>query len=76
MLLWHARQQARPQIGGHGDPGETEPREIVLREGREEAGLTDLAPAGGCCTWPWFPCPPRATTEPNVRETLARASGR
>ncbi|HVV14062.1 NUDIX hydrolase [Amycolatopsis sp.] len=47
LLRWHARQRAWLQIGGHGDPGETEPLEIVLREGREETGLTDLVPAGG-----------------------------
>ncbi|MFI5959159.1 NUDIX hydrolase [Cryptosporangium sp. NPDC051539] len=44
LLRWHARQQAWLQVGGHADPGETDPLEIVLREGREETGLTDLAP--------------------------------
>ncbi len=42
LLRWHQRQQAWLQIGGHGDPGETEPIDIALREGREETGLTDL----------------------------------
>jgi 8-oxo-dGTP pyrophosphatase MutT (NUDIX family) len=42
LLRWHQRQQAWLQIGGHGDPGETDPIEIVLREGREETGLADL----------------------------------
>jgi 8-oxo-dGTP pyrophosphatase MutT (NUDIX family) len=44
LLRWHHRQQAWLQIGGHGDPGETDPIEIVLREGREETGLADLRP--------------------------------
>ena len=44
LLRWHARQQAWLQVGGHGDPGETEPIDIALREGVEETGLTDLAP--------------------------------
>ena len=44
LLRWHQRQQAWLQIGGHADPGETNPIDIALREGREETGLTDLAP--------------------------------
>jgi 8-oxo-dGTP pyrophosphatase MutT (NUDIX family) len=44
LLRWHQRQQAWLQVGGHGDPGETDPIDIVLREGREETGLTDLVP--------------------------------
>lgn len=44
LLRWHARQQAWLQVGGHGDPGETDPLEIALREGAEETGLTDLVP--------------------------------
>jgi 8-oxo-dGTP pyrophosphatase MutT (NUDIX family) len=44
LLRWHERQQGWLQVGGHGDPGETEPIEIALREGREETGLTDLVP--------------------------------
>ncbi|MQA02613.1 MAG: NUDIX domain-containing protein [Streptosporangiales bacterium] len=44
LLRWHERQQAWLQVGGHGDPGETDPLEIALREGHEEAGLTDLVP--------------------------------
>ncbi|MBX6384350.1 MAG: NUDIX domain-containing protein [Microbispora sp.] len=44
LLRWHERQQAWLQIGGHGDPGETSPLDIALREGREETGLTDLVP--------------------------------
>ncbi len=44
LLRWHQRQQAWLQVGGHGDPGETDPIAIVLREASEETGLTDLAP--------------------------------
>lgn len=44
LLRWHARQQAWLQVGGHGDPGETDPLEVALREGTEETGLTDLVP--------------------------------
>ncbi len=32
------------QVGGHGDPGETDPLAIALREAAEETGLTDLVP--------------------------------
>jgi 8-oxo-dGTP pyrophosphatase MutT (NUDIX family) len=44
LLRWHARQQAWLQVGGHADPGETDPLAIALREGAEETGLTDLRP--------------------------------
>src|SRR6185436_9334671 len=44
LLRWHDRQRAWLQIGGHGDPGESDPIAIVLREGREETGLADLRP--------------------------------
>lgn len=44
LLRWHQRQNGWLQIGGHGDPGETEPLDIALREGHEETGLTDLKP--------------------------------
>jgi 8-oxo-dGTP pyrophosphatase MutT (NUDIX family) len=44
LLRWHQRHQAWLQVGGHGDPGETEPLAIALREAREESGLTDLEP--------------------------------
>jgi 8-oxo-dGTP pyrophosphatase MutT (NUDIX family) len=47
LLRWHQRQQAWLQVGGHGDPGETDPLEIALREGAEETGLTDLTPWPG-----------------------------
>jgi 8-oxo-dGTP pyrophosphatase MutT (NUDIX family) len=44
LLRWHARQQGWLQVGGHADPGETDPLEIALREGAEETGLADLVP--------------------------------
>jgi 8-oxo-dGTP pyrophosphatase MutT (NUDIX family) len=44
LLRWHQRQQAWLQVGGHGDPGETDPLAIALREGAEETGLADLVP--------------------------------
>ena len=44
LLRWHQRQQAWLQVGGHGDPGETDPLDIVRREAEEETGLADLAP--------------------------------
>jgi 8-oxo-dGTP pyrophosphatase MutT (NUDIX family) len=49
LLRWHQRQQAWLQVGGHGDPGETDPLAIALREAVEETGLTDLVP------WPDAP---------------------
>src|SRR5215831_7018785 len=44
LLRWHRRQQAWLQVGGHGDPGESDPLAIALREAGEETGLTDLTP--------------------------------
>lgn len=44
LLRWHARQRAWLQVGGHADPGETDPRTIALREAAEETGLPDLMP--------------------------------
>ena len=44
LLRRHQRQQAWLQVGGHGDPGETDPLAIALREATEETGLKDLAP--------------------------------
>jgi 8-oxo-dGTP pyrophosphatase MutT (NUDIX family) len=44
LLRWHQRQQAWLQVGGHGDPGETDPLAIARREAYEETGLADLAP--------------------------------
>ncbi|NED94666.1 NUDIX domain-containing protein [Phytoactinopolyspora alkaliphila] len=44
LLRWHPRQGSWMQIGGHGDPGETDPVTVALREGKEETGLSDLVP--------------------------------
>jgi len=44
LLRWHQRQQLWLQVGGHGDPGESDPLEIALREAVEETGLADLVP--------------------------------
>jgi 8-oxo-dGTP pyrophosphatase MutT (NUDIX family) len=44
LLRWHERMQRWLQVGGHGDPGEDDPLEVALREGREETGLPDLVP--------------------------------
>src|SRR4051794_10852931 len=44
LLRWHERMQSWLQVGGHADPGETDPFLIALREAREETGLTDLLP--------------------------------
>jgi 8-oxo-dGTP pyrophosphatase MutT (NUDIX family) len=44
LLRWHQRQQAWLQVGGHGDPGESDALMIALREAREETGLADLVP--------------------------------
>lgn len=44
LLRWHQRQRLWLQVGGHGDPGETDPLRIALREAREESGLADLVP--------------------------------
>jgi 8-oxo-dGTP pyrophosphatase MutT (NUDIX family) len=44
LLRWHERQRAWLQVGGHGDPGESDPLAIALREAEEESGLTDLTP--------------------------------
>jgi 8-oxo-dGTP pyrophosphatase MutT (NUDIX family) len=44
LLRWHERQQAWLQVGGHGDPGESDPLAIATREAAEETGLDDLIP--------------------------------
>jgi 8-oxo-dGTP pyrophosphatase MutT (NUDIX family) len=44
LLRWHQRQQAWLQVGGHGDPGESDPLAIARREATEETGLADLVP--------------------------------
>jgi 8-oxo-dGTP pyrophosphatase MutT (NUDIX family) len=44
LLRWHVKHGLWLQVGGHGDPGETSPLQIALREAAEETGLTDLVP--------------------------------
>ncbi len=44
LLRWHQRQQAWLQVGGHADPGESDPLAVALREAGEETGLSDLVP--------------------------------
>jgi 8-oxo-dGTP pyrophosphatase MutT (NUDIX family) len=44
LLRWHERMGAWLQVGGHGDPGESDPFAVALREAGEETGLVDLAP--------------------------------
>ena len=44
LLRWHVRHGRWLQVGGHGDPGESDPLRIALREAREETGLADLVP--------------------------------
>jgi 8-oxo-dGTP pyrophosphatase MutT (NUDIX family) len=46
LLRWHERMQGWLQLGGHGDPGETDPFAVALREAGEETGLSDLV------SWP------------------------
>lgn len=43
LLRWHERMRGWFQLGGHGDPGESDPFAIAQRESREETGLGDLA---------------------------------
>jgi 8-oxo-dGTP pyrophosphatase MutT (NUDIX family) len=47
LLRWHAKQERWLQVGGHGDPGESDPWAIARREAEEETGLTDLRPWPG-----------------------------
>jgi 8-oxo-dGTP pyrophosphatase MutT (NUDIX family) len=42
LLRRHPRLGAWMQVGGHGDPGESHPRSVALREAREETSLPDL----------------------------------
>ena len=51
LLRWHQRQGRWLQVGGHGDPGESDPLAIALREAREETGLTDLVPWPDARIW-------------------------
>jgi 8-oxo-dGTP pyrophosphatase MutT (NUDIX family) len=47
LLRFHPRVGAWIQLGGHGDPGETDPFAVALRESVEECGLADLRRADG-----------------------------
>jgi 8-oxo-dGTP pyrophosphatase MutT (NUDIX family) len=47
LLRWHAKQERWLQVGGHGDPGESDPWVVARREAREETGLGDLRPWPG-----------------------------
>jgi 8-oxo-dGTP pyrophosphatase MutT (NUDIX family) len=42
LLRWHTRHDTWMQVGGHGDPGESAPYAVALREAVEETGLEDL----------------------------------
>ncbi|MBM3659886.1 MAG: NUDIX domain-containing protein [Actinobacteria bacterium] len=42
LLRHHTRMGGWFQVGGHGDPGETDPWAIAVREAEEETGLRDL----------------------------------
>jgi 8-oxo-dGTP pyrophosphatase MutT (NUDIX family) len=44
LLRWHAKLGRWLGVGGHADPGESDPLAVVLREAREETGLSDLRP--------------------------------
>ena len=44
LLRWHPRLRKWLQVGGHADPGESDPLAIALREAAEETCLPDLAP--------------------------------
>jgi 8-oxo-dGTP pyrophosphatase MutT (NUDIX family) len=43
LLRWHERHRSWLHVGGHGDPGETEPLAVAVREAVEETGLEDLS---------------------------------
>lgn len=44
LLRWHRRHRLWLQVGGHADPGETDPLAVAVREAEEESGLADLVP--------------------------------
>jgi 8-oxo-dGTP pyrophosphatase MutT (NUDIX family) len=44
LLRWHVKTQRWLQVGGHADPGESDPLRVALREAKEETGLADLTP--------------------------------
>lgn len=44
LLRWHERMGSWLHVGGHVDPGESDPLVAARREAGEETGLTDLVP--------------------------------
>ncbi|MFF2523365.1 NUDIX hydrolase [Streptomyces liangshanensis] len=44
LMRWHPGMRSWLLVGGHGDPGESDPLAVVLREGAEETALPDLVP--------------------------------
>ena len=47
LLRWHTKMEQWMQVGGHFDPGESDPVLVAMREGYEETGLDDLRPVTG-----------------------------
>ncbi|MCU1490999.1 MAG: hydrolase [Acidimicrobiaceae bacterium] len=47
LLRWHEHLGRYLHVGGHGDPGESDPYAVALREATEETGLEDLVPFPG-----------------------------
>ena len=80
LLRWHVRHGRWLQVGGHGDPGESDPLRIALREAREETGLADLVPWPDASLRHAVVCQvPASATEPahehaDLRYFLATAS--
>lgn len=48
LLRWHPKMQRWMQVGGHFDPGETDPLQVAKREAHEETGLRDLVAVPAC----------------------------
>src|SRR6201996_6259154 len=84
LLRWHQRQQAWLPVGGHGDPGESEPLDIAPREAPGESAANDpgpgpapaaarsrptSTPTSGSC-WP-----PATRTRPARRRRATRCAG-
>jgi 8-oxo-dGTP pyrophosphatase MutT (NUDIX family) len=44
LMLHHARLNRWLQPGGHGEPGESDPWRVALREATEESGIEGLVP--------------------------------
>jgi 8-oxo-dGTP pyrophosphatase MutT (NUDIX family) len=65
LLRWHPRLGDWLQVGGHGDPGETDALAIALREAAEETGLDDLVPWPDAALRHAVLCPvPASASEP------------